>query len=301
MEKKLFVSIVVPTYNRVENLSQCLNYLLKLDYPKKLFEIIVIDDGSKDNTWNFLKEFSKQNKILKPFTQKNYGPAKARNVGIKKSKGKIIFFVDDDVLVNKDFIKKSLIWYKDKKVGGVGGNVFPNKLSFVDKYYVARYIDEYFEPQIWKDYTSGKGIATALCSYRRNLLKNLAGFDESFPLAAGEDIELTRRVLKKGYSIIKDPSITGIHLRSETFKSIFRLKFKRMSGAILDNKKKDFVEKSPYRASRVFEQWKNFKIVKNKIFKEKVSILDFFKFIYLTFGLFVSAKLGEFYYKRKLK
>jgi glycosyltransferase involved in cell wall biosynthesis len=301
MGKNPFVSIVVPTYNRVENLQKCLNHLINLDYSKKLFEIIIIDDGSKDNTWNFLKEFSKKYKFLNIFTQKNSGPAKARNLGIKNSRGEIIFFVDDDVLVHPDFINKSLKWYKNKKVWGVGGNVFPEKLSFVDKYYIARYLDEYFKPQIWGDYTSGKGLATALCSYRKVILKQLNGFDESFPLAAGEDIELTRRVLKKGHLVIKDPSIQGEHLRSETFKSIFRLKFKRMSGAILDNKRKDFKEKSPYRFSRISEQWRNFKIAKKNIFKEKVTTLDFIKFIYLTLGLFISAKFGEVYYKRKLK
>ncbi len=300
MEEK-FVSVIVPTYNRKEDLKKCLYSLLSVDYPKDKYEIIVIDDGSTDGTFEFMKNIShKYGRLIKYHRQNNSGPAKARNLGIKKAKGEIIFFVDDDVLVPKDFIKKSLKWYRNKKVAGVGGKVIPKKLSWPDLYYIARSIDEFLY-LIKVNRKLKRGIATALCSYRKNVLIKLGGFDENFPLAAGEDIDLTRRVVDYGFIVIKDPSIIGEHLRSENFISILKLKFKRMSGAVIHRiKDNDSVEKV-YAPSRIFKQWRNFKIAKRKFLNKEVNFFDFLKFIYLTLALAFVSKIGEIYYSRKLK
>lgn len=301
MNKNPFISVVIPTYNRKNDLIKCLGAIQNIDYPYKNFEVIIIDDGSMDRTEEFMKSFVKKQKNIKYFKQKNSGPAKARNLGIKKSRGEIVFFVDDDVLVPKDLIKKSLIWYKSEKVGGVGGLVLPKKLSWPDLYYIARYLDEYINLiKLDNSDTKGGGIATALCSYRRKVLRALEGFNESFPLAAGEDIELTHRALENGWIIIKDPSIIGEHLRSETFKSVLKLKFKRMSGAVI-HRELNKSHESPYHISRLFEQWKNFKKAKNRFIEKEANIIDLIKVIYLTLALALASKTGEIYFKRKLK
>ena len=92
----MLISIIVPTYNRVSLLIETVNSILAQTYED--FEIIVISDGSTDNTQ---KEISKIKDSRLKFIQlkKNYGyPAKARNEGIKFSKGKFIAFCDDDDL-----------------------------------------------------------------------------------------------------------------------------------------------------------------------------------------------------------
>jgi glycosyltransferase involved in cell wall biosynthesis len=301
MNKSPFVSIIIPTYKRPDNIKLCLHHLLALNYPKNKFEIIIIDDGSNDDTERIIKDLSrinKKNKISYVY-QNNSGPARARNNGIKRSRGEIIFFVDDDILVKPDFILRNLKWYEDKKVGGVGGNVFPKKLSWPDKYYIARYLDEFSNVQRFEEPESGKGLATSNCSYRAKVLKVLKGFDESFPLAAGEDIDLSRRAMEKGWILIKDPNIIAEHLRSETFKSIVKLKFKRMSGAVIDNRRKKEKE-SIYKFSRVISQWRNFKEANKKIFHKNTTLMDFAKFVYLTFALFISSVRGMKHFKKKL-
>ncbi|MEM4605438.1 MAG: glycosyltransferase [Candidatus Pacearchaeota archaeon] len=301
MEKELpFFSFVVPTYNRKENLRKCLSNIMKVDYPKKNYEIIIVDDGSTDRTEEVIRNLLKKRKNIKYIKQENSGPAKARNKGIKNSKGEIIFFVDDDVLINKDIVKKSLEWYKNQNVVGVGGNVLPIKLSWPDLYYIARYLDEYMGVTKLEKEEKEKGLSTALCSYRRKVLKEVKGFNENFPFAAGEDIDLTQRILKKDYIVIKDPSIKGEHLRSENFISVIKLKFKRMSGAII-HKGINRNLKTPYKFSRIFEQWKNLKKTKKIFLKEKVCFIDFIKFCYLTIALAIASKIGEIYFKIKLK
>jgi len=302
MEKEPLVSVVIPTYNRGKKLRLCLEAIEKQDYPKKKYEIIIVNDGSKDNTIEEIKKIAKKSKCkIKAINQKNSGPAVARNTGIKNSKGKVIFFVDDDQVMYPDFIKKNLRHYTSDKIGGVGSAAPPRIMSWVDKYYTARYLDESLVINTIKDYKSGKGLPTAACSYRKDVLDKVGYFDETFPLAAGEDVELSRRVLKAGFCLVKDPEIVGEHLRSDNFKSVFRLKFKRMSGAVVDSNKKGFKEKSPYRISRVFEQWKKFSYYKKRVLKEKITFLDKIKFVYLTLALAVAGILGQIYYKIKQK
>ena len=299
MKKNTFVSVIVPTYNRKENLKKCLEALKKIDYPKKSYEAIIINDGGEDGTDEFMKKFIKENKGFKYLKQKNSGPAKARNNGVKNSKGEIIVFIDDDIIVPKNLIEKHLKYYKNKKIGGVGGNQLPKKLSWPDLYYIARYLDEFLKVQKWLDPNSGKGLATANCSYRAKILKELKGFDESFPLAAGEDIDLSRRVMERGWTLVKDPTIVTEHLRSETFRSVVKLKFKRMSGAVIDNKRKAKKEKI-YKFSRVINQWKNFRIAKKKFLNMEVNLFDFLKFVYLTLALFISSVMGVRHFSKSL-
>ncbi|WP_368275786.1 glycosyltransferase family 2 protein, partial [Coprobacillus cateniformis] len=91
-KKKL--SIIIPVYNCELYIGKLLNQLDQLD--KDLVEIIIVNDGSTDNSYNILKNF--QNKIsnLNIITQTNHGVSYTRNVGIKHSSGDFIFFIDSD-------------------------------------------------------------------------------------------------------------------------------------------------------------------------------------------------------------
>lgn len=97
------VSIVIPVYNVEKLLDRCIKSLLNQTY--KDYELIFIDDGSKDNSLKILEKY-KQNKKIKILTQKNNGPAITRNRGIKLAKGEYIMFVDSDDYVSKEYIEK---------------------------------------------------------------------------------------------------------------------------------------------------------------------------------------------------
>jgi glycosyltransferase involved in cell wall biosynthesis len=101
--KKLFISVIVPAYNNGRFIKAALESLLKQTYPRELTEIIVIDDGSTDNTREVLKEYGE--KIIYIY-QENMGIAGARNRGMSLTKGEIITFLDADDMWREDRIEK---------------------------------------------------------------------------------------------------------------------------------------------------------------------------------------------------
>ena len=99
------VSIVVPVYNAEKTLGYCLDSILNSTY--KNYEVILINDGSTDNSQIVIDKYKrKYPQIFRTFSQKNSGPAKTRNKGIKYSKGEYIFFIDNDDYIEKDYLEK---------------------------------------------------------------------------------------------------------------------------------------------------------------------------------------------------
>ena len=91
---KIDVSIVVPLYNKENEIRRCLNSLIEQSVSN--IEIIVVDDGSKDGSADVVREYTDNDPRVHLIVQKNQGPGAARNTGVKASKGKYIGFVDCD-------------------------------------------------------------------------------------------------------------------------------------------------------------------------------------------------------------
>lgn len=124
------ISVIIPTLNEEQNIPFCLESLL--NQAEKPLEIIVVDNGSADNTKNIAKKF--QNKFQKKgidfklFSYPKGNQTNARDYGVKKSKGTIIGSLDADALVNKDWISKIKKHFNDSDVVGIGGKSrFRNK------------------------------------------------------------------------------------------------------------------------------------------------------------------------------
>lgn len=99
----LEISIIIPVYNREKYIGRCLRSLLTQSFGVKNFEMIVIDDGSTDDTKKILNAFKEDIKIIT--NEENIGLPASLNKGIKASRGKYIVRVDSDDYVNKDFLK----------------------------------------------------------------------------------------------------------------------------------------------------------------------------------------------------
>ena len=98
------VSIIIPSYNEHDVISDCLRSLWEQSY--KGLEIIVVDDGSSDKTWEVLSRLKMKNKKLNIFRKVHEGPGPARNLGAEKATGKILVFVDSDMTFESSFIEK---------------------------------------------------------------------------------------------------------------------------------------------------------------------------------------------------
>jgi len=109
------ISILIPAYNAEKFIKKTIECALNCDYPEK--EIIVIDDGSTDRTYQIVKKF--KNKGVKIFKKENGGKASALNFGIDKCNGKLIMTLDADSFLEKDTIRKMVAYFKDRNVMSV--------------------------------------------------------------------------------------------------------------------------------------------------------------------------------------
>jgi len=201
------VSIVIPTYNRKSILIKCLHALenQKLNRLIDSYEIIIVDDGSTDGTTEWIKE----NQINLPhvvlYEQEHGGPALGRNLGVLKSTGDVIIFIDSDLVVVDNFIihhvnKLNKYWIKKNKKCFTYGSVintsnFQNPLSEDSK--ITDISFAYF--------------ATGNVAISKALLLDVGLFDTSFSLYGWEDLELGERLKKIGVKLIKCPDAKGFH------------------------------------------------------------------------------------------
>lgn len=102
-KKKQKVSVVIPAYNEEKDILACLESLMKQSY--KNLEVIIVDDGSKDNTRKIVKSFGDRHKNVFLIKNNHQGPGASRNLGAKKSKGEILVFVDADMTFDENYIK----------------------------------------------------------------------------------------------------------------------------------------------------------------------------------------------------
>lgn len=124
------VSIIVPIYNTAKYLDACLNSILKQTYQN--LEIILVDDGSTDDTPKIIDNYTKKDKRIIVFHQKNRGQSAARNVGLSKATGDYISFIDSDDTIKPSFVADLLAAYDDKttlSVCGINYKRLKNKSS----------------------------------------------------------------------------------------------------------------------------------------------------------------------------
>lgn len=107
----MFISVIIPTYNRAKILKECLYALFRQDLPEKDYEIIVVDDGSRDDTKQIVASFKKKHQNLTYLSQQNQGQGIARNHGVEKAKGEIVVFIGDDIIVTEEFLTEHLRYH----------------------------------------------------------------------------------------------------------------------------------------------------------------------------------------------
>ncbi len=192
MGDSMGLSVIIPVYNGEKYIEDCLNSIIKQTY--KDLQIIVVNDGSKDNTESIILNMSKRDSRIQIISKKNGGVSSARNIGVKYAKEDCITFVDDDDTLDLDMYEMLMKYIDDgydiahcgykriskekiKLVNGTGSIIVQNKEDAL------------------KCLISGKLFVGSLCNkvYKRNLFKNIK-FDES--LKINEDILVNYKVFK---------------------------------------------------------------------------------------------------------
>ena len=129
------ISVIVPVFNSSKYISRCIESILNQTYNN--FELILVDDGSIDNSLSILKEYETKDKRIKVFTQKNSGPGVARNLGIAKATGDYIVFVDSDDYIDEEYF--DLLSKKDDDVVFIDVNQVNEKFEMISEEHISIY------------------------------------------------------------------------------------------------------------------------------------------------------------------
>jgi len=214
------VSVIIPTRNGAKRLSDCLQALTRALGPHD--ELIVVNDGSTDETETIAMRFSC--KVLN--IPKSIGAARARNYGAKQAKNEILFFTDDDIIVNSDIITRLRSHFLDPNISGVVG-VLDSQIPFTD--YASNLKNLWMRFSYLECPREKVGLFyTSVASIRREVFYQVGGFDENYIGASLlEDTEFGQRVWQQGYHIRIDPGLAVTHVKHYTWKSIIKTDFDR--------------------------------------------------------------------------
>ena len=205
----MFISVVIPTYNRKPILEKCLKALEKQQLNDDIisnYEIVLVDDGSTDGTLEWLQENKKIFPHVCAFSQDHLGPAAARNLGVTKAKGDIIIFIDSDLVVTETFLQchANALVKGEKKLGS------DRLFTYGAVINTCNFDHPTSEPYKITDFSAAY-FATGNVAIARKWLEKAGLFDTGFQLYGWEDLELGVRLKELGLTLIKCPEAMGYH------------------------------------------------------------------------------------------
>jgi glycosyltransferase involved in cell wall biosynthesis len=224
---QIYVSVLIPTYNEENYIENTIDTLLSNNYPKSLFEIIVIDGGSTDSTISIVNNKIGNNNNIKIYQNSNKIQSTGLNIGIKKSKGDIIIRADAHALYDKNYISESVKLLSDNDYQNVG----PFQKSFGENIVsnaIAMGMNTIFgmgnaKYRLSENYLENVKSVWLGAWWKKSLLK-LDGFDETLKIS--EDFDLNHRLRKIGGEIIASNKIKATYIVRKSLIKLFSQFFK---------------------------------------------------------------------------
>ena len=218
-ESGLRFSVIVPAFNAEMTLSFCLEALCEQSVPKEDYEVIVVDDGSSDDTSKIAKQFN-----VKCIYQPNRGPAAARNRGADEAKGAIILFTDADCIPAQNWIYEMTLTFDDPVVVAVKGAYKTDQTQLIARFAQAEFEDRY--DRLLR-HASIDMIDTYSAAFKKDVFLQIGGFDERFSVANNEDTELSYRLAAAGHQMVFNPKAIVYHTHPDTLMRYLKVKFWR--------------------------------------------------------------------------
>ncbi len=231
-----FVTIVVPSYNEEERVGPTVEAALELDYPKDKFEIIVVDDGSKDDTSGVVKALQKKYKNsgfnLLLLQQENKGKGAAMNHALKSARGKYFICLDADSFVEKKALKIILPYFTDEDVAAVLPALkVKDPKNTLQKLQWYEYIINMFYKELMSKLDCVHVTPGPFSVYSKRLLEKVGGFDED---NITEDLEIAFRFQANNYKIIQLLETNVLTLCPNNIKDLYKQRNRWFKGATLN-------------------------------------------------------------------
>ncbi len=201
----MFLSVVIPTYNRRPILEKCLRSLEQQTYASDGYEVVVVDDGSTDGTVEWLQQ-STEFPHVRLFLQQHQGPAVARNFGVEQARGDTIIFIDSDLVVTEVFLHAHVTALKAGQQALGHDQLF----TYGRVINTCNFDHPTTEPFKVTDFSAAY-FATGNVAIARHWLEQAGLFDTQFQLYGWEDLELGVRLKQLGLKLIKCPEAVGYH------------------------------------------------------------------------------------------
>ena len=204
------ISVVIPAYNAGSTVGRCLQALAGQTVARDKYEIIVVDDGSTDDTCAVIQAHDR----VRLYTQDHAGPAAARNLGVARAQGSIVLFTDADCEPATDWIERMSAPLLEgghapaAQIVGAKGTYLTRQREIMARFAQIEYEDKYdrMAREAYIDF-----VDTYSAGYRRDVLLSSGGFDPVFPVSSVEDQELSFRLAKQGYKMVFVPEAHVYH------------------------------------------------------------------------------------------
>lgn len=229
-----FVSVIVPTHDRPEQLAACLHSLMALRYPD--YEIIVVDNAASTNvTVDLVQKLAQDAPHIRYVREDRQGPSWARNRGIMIARGKILAFADDDVIVDPYWLVPLVRDFSlDENVACVTGLILPTELETQAQFLFEAYcgftrgfirrvydLKENRPKEPLHPYIAGRFGTGASTAFTAAFLQSVGGFDPALgstgPVRCSQDIALFFQVLTRGYKLVYEPASLLYHLHRRKY------------------------------------------------------------------------------------
>jgi glycosyltransferase involved in cell wall biosynthesis len=215
---KSVISVIIPTFNGASRIGYCLESLIQ-QTGRRSVEILVVNDGSNDDTADVVQQYSG----VRLITQANAGPAAARNRGALASCGAIVLFTDDDCVATPNWLDAMLEPFENPEVVGAKGVYRTRQKSLVARFVQIEYEDKY---RLVARLAEIDFIDTYSAAFRRDRFLEMGGYDISFPVACAEDVELSYRMSARGWKMKFAPNAVVFHTHPDTLFKYLKKKYK---------------------------------------------------------------------------
>jgi len=205
----ILVSIIIPAKNEEGNIVRCIGSILANTYPSEGYEVIVVDNGSTDRTADLAKSCG-----ATVYPKPGVTVSALRNYGAKKSRGKILAFLDADCTVERDWLENAARYFQRKDVAGFGSppRIPANPTWVQQAWSLVRNSEKKLRETDW--------LESMNLFVRKDTFEQVGGFDER--LTTCEDVDISYRLSAHG-KIISDPDIKAIHHgEARTIREFFR-------------------------------------------------------------------------------